>query len=149
MSSTSSSTSDRHARRRLALQSQARLTGDKMSAAQVASIEMRITEDSSGCWLWAGSVDNDGYPQVVWMGKRYRVHRLWFEYLAGEPLPRDLEIDHTCTNRRCLLHLEPCSKAENLRRRFARAAAPLPSAWRLARDAALNLAHLMSIEAES
>ena len=143
-----STSTDRHRRRRLALQSQARLSGDKMSAAQVASIEARIIETPT-CWLWAGSVDNDGYPQVVWKGKRYRVHRLWFEHVTGEALPVDLEIDHVCGCRRCLLHLEPCSKAENLRRRFARDAVPLAFAWRAARDAALNLAHLLSIEAES
>lgn len=142
-----SSSLDRHTRRRRALSGAPRLTGDKLSLAQVASIETRIIETPT-CWLWAGSVDNDGYPQVVWLGKRYRVHRLWFEHITGEALPVDLEIDHTCTNRRCLLHLEPCTKSENLRRRFARGVAPLAFAWRSARDAALNLAHLLSIEGE-
>ena len=96
----SSTCTDRHTRRRRALQDAPRLTGDKLTAAQIASIEARIIEHPNGCWLWAGSVDNDGYPQVVWQCRRYRVHRLWFEYLTGEPLPRDLEIDHVCNNRR-------------------------------------------------
>ena len=139
------STLDRHTRRRRALSGAPRLTGDMLTLAQIASIEARIIETPT-CWLWAGSVDPDGYPQVVWQCRRYRVHRLWFEYLTGEPLPVDLEIDHTCNNRRCLLHLEPVSKSENLRRRYARAAVPLAFAWRAARDAALNLAHLMSIQ---
>lgn len=139
--------SSRHAQRRAQLRGAPRLTGDKLSPAQVASIEARIVETPT-CWLWAGSVDNDGYPQVVWQCRRYRVHRLWFEHIARAPLPQDLEIDHVCSNRRCLLHLEPCSKAENLRRRFARGVAPLPFACRAARDAALNFAHLVSIEAE-
>ena len=147
----SSTCPDRHARRRLALKGEARLTGDQMSAAQVASIEMRITEDSSGCWLWAGSVDPSGYGQVVWQTRKYRPHRLLYEYHAGAPLAADMELDHVCRNRRCCnpAHLEPVSHGENMRRIRARDAAPLPFAWRLARDAALNLAHLMSIEAES
>lgn len=143
-----SSTPSRHTLRRASLRGTPRLTGDCLTPAQVASIEARIIEDSSGHWLWAGSVDNDGYPQVVWMGKRYRVHRLWFEHITREALPQDLEVDHTCTCRRCLLHLEPVTKAENLRRRFARGVAPLPFAWRAARDAALNLSHLQAITNE-
>jgi hypothetical protein len=142
-----SSSPSRHTRRRRALSGAPRLTGDKLSPAQVASIETRIIETPT-CWLWAGSVDNDGYPPVVWLGKRYRVHRLWFEHITGEALPVDLEIDHTCECRRCLLHLEPCTKSENLRRRFARGAAPLPFAWRAARDYSLALSHLDSITQE-
>jgi hypothetical protein len=142
-----SSTPSRHTRRRLALQSQARLTGDKLSPAQVASIEARIQETPTGCWEWVGSCDNDGYPQVVWQTKRYRVHKLWYEHRAGAPVAPGDEVDHVCNNRRCLLHLEAVSKSENLRRRFARDVRPLFN-WRSARDYRLSLTHLDSIEAE-
>ena len=40
----------------------------------------------------------------------------------------------------------PSTLDRHTRRRYARAAVPLAFAWRAARDAALNLAHLMSIQ---
>ena len=90
------STPDRHRRRRLSLRGEARLSGDKLTQAQVDLLMSKIAETPCN-------------PA----------------------------------------HLEAVTKAENLRRRQCRDAVPLAFAWRAARDAALNLAHLVSIEAES
>ena len=140
----------RHTRRRLALRGEARLTGDRLTSAQVAIIETKLVETASGCWEWVGSVDPDGYPQAVWMGKRYRIHKLVNERAEGSPVPPGYEVDHTCNNRRCCnaAHLERVTHAENVRRIHAREARPLFD-WRAARDHRLNLAHLGSIGGEN
>ena len=144
------SSPSRHTRRRRALSGAPRLTGDQLTAAQVALLEARIQETPSGCWEWTGSLDSSGYGQVVWQTRKYRPHRLLFEARAGAPLAEGLEVDHLCECRRCVnpSHLQAVSHAENLRRIRARDAAPLPFAWRAARDAALNLSHISSIQKE-
>jgi hypothetical protein len=75
--------------------------------------------------VWTGTPDKDGYG-IVWMdGKWARVHRLVWE-LANGPIPLDakgkaLDLDHQCRNRLCckLDHLEPVTRAENVRRMWA------------------------------
>ena len=142
----------RHTRRRRALKDAPRLTGDKLTQAQVDLLMSKVSEDpTTGCWLWTGTRNAAGYGVIVWGTKCYKPHRLIYEWASGAPVADGLEVDHLCRCRGCCnpAHLEAVTKAENLRRRQCRDAAPLPFAWRLARDAALNLAHLMSIEAES
>ena len=145
------STPDRHRRRRLSLRGEARLSGDKLTQAQVDLLMSKIAETPSGCWEWTATRNAAGYGVIVWGTKCYKPHRLIYEWASGAPVADGLEVDHLCRCRGCCnpAHLEAVTKAENLRRRQCRDAAPLPFAWRLARDAALNLAHLMSIEAES
>ena len=146
----SSTCPDRHARRRLALKGEARLSGDMLTQAQLDLLMSKIQETPDGHWLWLGSVDPDGYPQAVWRCRRYRIHVLMNERAEGSPLPEGLEVDHTCNRRDCVnpSHLERVTHQENVRRIRARAARPLFS-WRVIRDEASRLAHLLSIEAES
>jgi HNH endonuclease len=93
--------------------------------------------DKTGdCWLWTGGT-NRGYG-IFTVKKGVRqvyVHIYVYELLVG-PIPEGYEIDHTCHNadpscthqaetcihRRCVnpAHLEAVTKAENMRRRFAR-----------------------------
>lgn len=72
-------------------------------------------EKSSGCWVYTGYL-NDGYG---YHGGKL-AHRLSYEELVG-PIPEGLEIDHLCRNPPCVnpAHLEPVTRAENIRRRFA------------------------------
>ena len=145
----SSTSTDRHTRRRLALRGEARLSGDMLTQAQLDLLMSKIQETPDGHWLWLGSVDPDGYPQAVWRCRRYRIHVLMNERAEGSPLPEGLEVDHTCNRRDCVnpSHLERVTHQENVRRIRARAARPLFS-WRSAKDAAWNAAHLQSISQE-
>jgi hypothetical protein len=82
--------------------------------------------DRSGhCHVWTGKTDRDGYGIVRWNGNWGRVHRVVWE-LANGPVPRGdngkaLDLDHQCRNRLCCKpdHLEPVTRAENVRRMWA------------------------------
>jgi len=73
-------------------------------------------EPNSGCWLWTGYLTR-GYGQFNIDGQMHRAHRLAYERLVG-PIPESLDIDHICRIRNCVNpeHLEPVTRAENIRR---------------------------------
>jgi hypothetical protein len=79
--------------------------------------QVDITDD--GCWLWTG-VKGSGYG-LFFDGKskhkHVRAHRWSYEYFIG-PIPKGLQVDHLCRNRSCVCpeHLEPVTRAENMRR---------------------------------
>lgn len=82
----------------------------------------RLVVDSvSGCWLWPGGQDRDGYGQVSWRhGGRsysYRTHKVVFEYVVGL-VPLGRQLDHLCRTRACAnpAHLEPVTGRVNVRR---------------------------------
>jgi hypothetical protein len=71
-----------------------------------------------GCWLWAGSLNNVGYP-TFWptSEKKVLAHRFAYELFVG-PIPEGLTLDHLCKKPRCVRpdHLEPVTIQENLSR---------------------------------
>jgi len=87
------------------------------------------------CWPWTGRVNEQGYGIIyeggLDGGRRLRAHRAMYELHVG-PIADGLTLDHlchtravpdcadgpTCAHRRCVnpAHLEPVTKAENLRR---------------------------------
>ncbi len=82
----------------------------------------RWTADHTGCWVWNGRLNDDGYGvlDLSWRrgGPKSRsAHRLAYELFVG-PIPDGLEIDHLCAVRRCVnpAHLEAVTHAENVRR---------------------------------
>lgn len=78
----------------------------------------RVTKDSnSGCWNWTGALSHGYGLMAIGNGRQRLTHRLSYELLVG-PIPTGLELDHLCKNTACLnpAHLEPVTRAENLRR---------------------------------
>lgn len=85
----------------------------------------RVVIDSSGCWLWQGSFNDDGYgvftvymPPSSAVRKRKRVaHRLMYELVIGE-VDSALTLDHLCRVRAYVNpeHLEPVTRVENILR---------------------------------
>lgn len=80
----------------------------------VERITRRIEVDPSGCWIYTGGTNGDGYCQVQVAGRKHMVHRLIFELVAG-PLDEGHQLDHLCRTRRCCnpTHLEPVTAREN------------------------------------
>ena len=76
--------------------------------------------ETTGCWLWTGSL-NKGYGQImVLTEKGHRplgAHLIIYEFHKG-PIPKGLDLDHLCRIRHCVNpnHLEPVTRKENLAR---------------------------------
>lgn len=73
------------------------------------------------CWEWRGGKYSNGYGRFTVGGTKrmwsYVAHRFAYEISVG-PVDSALDLDHLCRNRSCVnpAHLEPVSRAENLRR---------------------------------
>ena len=77
--------------------------------------ERLIPEPNSGCWLWDGAVNNDGYGTIFRGGKQHKVHRLAWEEAHG-PIPDGLNVCHTCDVPACCnpAHLFLGSQQDNM-----------------------------------
>ena len=86
--------------------------------------------DAAGdCWEYTAGLDRYGYGQFALTKKTKRsAHRYAYTLLVG-PIPDGLDLDHLCRVRHCVNpdHLEPVTRAENLRRSYAVKAAR--AAW--------------------
>jgi HNH endonuclease len=71
-----------------------------------------VTE--SGCWIFHGTLDWQGYARITFQGSRKRVHRLFYEHFRG-PIYSPLEPDHLCRVHCCVnpWHLELVTSREN------------------------------------
>ena len=76
-------------------------------------------EPMSGCWLWAGCINNMGYGQFSSdaIGTLTSPHRFAYEHYVG-PIPAGKVLDHLCRTPRCAnpQHLEPVTQRENILR---------------------------------
>lgn len=87
----------------------------------------KVKIDSAGCWNWIGAkAGAPKFPQHAY-GRYWPTikplfcqiaHRFAYEFIHG-PIPKGLEIDHTCQNKLCVnpAHLELVTHQENCKRR--------------------------------
>jgi hypothetical protein len=83
---------------------------------------MAFVQKTETCWLWTGTIGNDGYGQFRQSkAKRVRAHRFSYE-LAHGPIPDGLSILHRCDNPICCNpgHLSVGTQADNIRDRDAK-----------------------------
>lgn len=74
-------------------------------------------EPNSGCWLWIGTITEDGYGRFWWRGRHRSAHRLAV-MLAGREIPQHMQVDHKCRVRCCVNpdHLEVVTQQTNIAR---------------------------------
>jgi hypothetical protein len=53
------------------------------------------------CWVWTGSVTEDGYGKLKISGRRYWTHRFSW-HIHYEEIPNGLWVLHKCDRRRCV-----------------------------------------------
>lgn len=105
-----------------------------------------VADPVTGCWLWTGSVDSEGYAHCKVGGKDWLVHRLMYLLFIG-PHPQTRQLDHLCggpsatgqteyDRRRCVnpRHLQAVTARVNAKRRVRRARHPGAEFWMDADD---------------
>jgi len=58
-------------------------------------------EPNSGCWLWTGTIDRDGYGRMTVNSKSIEAHRLVYRLMVGEIAP-GVHVCHRCDVRCCV-----------------------------------------------
>lgn len=77
--------------------------------------------DERDCWPWRGPINNHGYGDCVWQGKRSNASRAALESASGA-LPAGMQACHHCDNPICCnpSHLYAGSCADNVRDKMER-----------------------------
>lgn len=61
----------------------------------------KIKISDSGCWLFTGCLNNDGYAKIVLNNRPVSAHRMMYEYKFGK-IENGLMVCHKCDNRNCV-----------------------------------------------
>lgn len=82
-----------------------------------------MPEPNSGCWLWTGTYDREGYGRIyiASLQKYVRAHRLSM-ILHGRSIPDGMLVLHKCDNPTCVNpdHLWAGTNRENIEDRFVK-----------------------------
>jgi hypothetical protein len=72
----------------------------------------------TGCWIWTGKVDPQGYGQMKYEGRWRKSATVAYEWKKGL-VPKGLEVSHLCLTALCVNpdHLIAETHSENLKRR--------------------------------
>jgi len=94
-----------------------RMTDDEKERRLLPRLLSKILIDSSGCWLWNGSISPEGYARIAVLGKPEYAHIVLYMRMVGT-IPCGLELDHLCRVRHCVnpAHLEPVTSRVNMLR---------------------------------
>lgn len=78
-----------------------------------------VSIDANNCWNWTGAITPYGYGISAINGYKTLAHRAFWVFENG-PVPRGMDLDHLCRNRKCInpSHLEVVTRSINLRRGF-------------------------------
>ena len=70
-------------------------------------LSLGMPEPNSGCLIWMGRRDQDGYGRIRFHRKEIRLGRLVLELSTGERLPAEMQACHRCD-------LPPCFEPRHL-----------------------------------
>lgn len=81
----------------------------------------RVETSSTGCWLWIGGKDGDGYGMFWLDGRNQRAHRVSYELFIA-PIPAGLHGLHRCDVPSCVnpLHVFIGTNLDNVRDSFTK-----------------------------
>jgi hypothetical protein len=69
------------------------------------------TSIKSKCWLWRGSVTDQGYGRLKAGGEIYMARRFAWQEM-GKPDPGSVTVSTRCSNKLCVRHLSTRTRAE-------------------------------------
>lgn len=90
----------------------------RKSRSEIDKLQNYFPEPNSGCWLWLGYVNKDGYGCLRDINQKHVfAHRFFYEKHKGN-IPHGYTVDHECFIRCCVnpQHLTLKTNVENAKR---------------------------------
>jgi hypothetical protein len=63
-----------------------------------------LDDSDDSCWIWTGSLTDDGRGRFRVGKKHVKAHRIAWELLHGEPIPDGLRLRQECNQPQCIRH---------------------------------------------